>query len=97
MIKLDCIPSTTITVKSHEALLFDPSTKVYETLVEPTSKLSPEVCVASANLTKPDISLADGSSQKTWTRDVPASIVLRTSDGQLVRSGDVVSTVFMYN
>ena len=69
------IPSVMITLKTHVALLPDPSVNVYVTSVVPTRKKFPGACVLDDKETNPELSVAVGSVQVTVVPPVPSGTV----------------------
>ena len=85
------IPWKTTTLNVHEALLPDPSVKVYVTWVVPTEKNCPGLAVLDDNEGVPLLSVAVGSTQVTVVPPTPLLTVLVTSLMQAMVGG-MVST-----
>ena len=60
----------TMTLNDVDAMLPDPSLKVYVTVVLPTGKNCPGKCDLAVNVTEPELSVAVGSVQITFVPPV---------------------------
>ena len=81
------LPATTLTLNVQEALLPDPSVKVYVTWVVPTLKKVPGAWVLPVRETTPELSVAVGSVHVTVVPVLPAVTVVVTSLMQATTGG----------
>ena len=86
------LPVSNSTEKTHVAVLFDASVKVYRTDVAPRENSSPGSC-DRVIVRFPDKSVAVGSVHVIDFVVLPSSVVVFMSFGHPSNSGGVVSTV----
>ncbi len=75
------------------ASLPEPSTNLYDTVVVPTAKNSPESCVFETSVTTPELSVAVGEVQVMILPPDPRGVVSIKSSKQFWITGGIVSTI----